>query len=171
MSKVIDVSDASTEQGRPFLKSGSYSIRVTVVEKKQSKAKNDMLVYQYEICAPDSVTNDEGKAVKITGLSLTDFVVFTPEAEGSRKKLKALCEFHGLPTKIDIENPVELKKMFVGKAYRVQLATEGGVATDENTGQPILDNNGQPITTNQYRIRRVLGADTENTIPAENMAY
>lgn len=169
MSTVIDVTDTSSEQGRPFLKSGAYSVRIIGAEKKNSKAGNPMLEFNYEIVAPETVTDEAGKPVKITGLQLMDWIAFTDKNEGAKKKFRALNEATSQPLKMDIDDPIQVKA-YLGKAIRVRLATEGGVLKDENTGEPITKN-GQPVTTNQYRIREILGADEQFTIPADAVAY
>ena len=166
---IIDSTNASTEQGRPFLKSGSYSIRCLNCEKQISKKKNPMLVFTYEICSPEQVTDAEGKPVRIAGLQLMDWIVFSGNNEKSISKLRALNELTDQPLKIDIDDPAQLKG-YVGKAIKVRLVTEGGILTDENTGEPITKN-GAPVTANNYRLREILDKDEGNTIPADAVAY
>lgn len=166
----VDLTNETTQQGRPFLKSGSYTLRILNCEKAVSKKKNPMLVFKYEIVEPEQVVDDSGAVQKIAGMQLTDWIVFSPDNENSRKRLKALNEFCGIPLKLDIDNPSELLP-YRGKAVRVQIATEGGVLTDDNTGEPLTDDAGQPITANNYRIRRFLGANEALTIPSDSVVY
>lgn len=169
-NNIVDLTGESSEQGRPFLKSGSYTVRILKCEKQVSKKKNNMLVFTYEIAAPDSVKEDNGNTRKITGMQLNDWIVLSDDNEGARKRLKALLEMCDMPLRLDIENPAQLLP-FKGKAIRVMLATEGGTMLDENTGQPILDGQGNPINANQYRIRRFIAADPSLTISPENMSF
>lgn len=164
MSK-LDLTQASSEQGRPFLKTSGYSIRILKAEKKVSKAGNDMVVFQNEIVSPETVDG----VGKIAGLQLFDYLVFGGTSEIPKQRLKALLTILKLPLIIDIESETDLKQ-FVGKAIKVQLRTESTVLKNED-GSPVVDDGGSPIADNNYRIVRYIGADEANTIPSEQVAY
>lgn len=160
----LDLTQTSGEQGKPYLKTGSYSIRILKAENKTSKAGNEMLVFQSEIVSPETV---EG-AGKIAGLQLFDYLVFG-DSNIPKQRLKALVTILKMPTTLDTSDEATLK-LFVGKAVKVQLRTESQVLKDES-GAPVTDDSGNPITDNNYRIVRYIGADDANTIPAANVAY
>jgi len=168
-SGVVNLDDVSS-QGRPFIKSGEYAIRCISVEKGKSRKGNDMLTMQYEICAPETVkvTNDKGEEVdtKIVGLQLTDWAVIN---DLGMPKIKSLHKVMGLPMSFNKSNP-DLKQ-YLGKAVYVTLATDPIVSKDENTGEPILDENNQPITINTYKIKRFNRADSEHTMPSDSVAF
>lgn len=165
MSNIVNLDDARST-GRPVLRSGQYSVRATECEKQTSKKQNPMLTFKYEIVAPDSITDNEGRSVAIKGLGVTDWVVLN---ENGFPKLKSIHKLSGLPMTIDVEKPNT--KQYVGKAFKVQLVTEASVVKDENTGEPMLDDEGKPITTNNYKIVRFISADTEFTMPSDSVAF
>jgi hypothetical protein len=164
MSK-LDLTNTSAEQGRPFLKSISYSIRILKVSKKSWSRGTDMLVFQNEIVAPETL---EG-AGKIAGLQLFERLVLDGDSDIPRKKLKALLTMLKLPLTIDPDEDKDLRQ-FVGKAVRVQLRTKPTPLKNED-GTPVLNDEGLPIVDNNYEIVRYIGADDANTIPAANVAY
>lgn len=152
----IDLTNTSAEQGKPFLKTGVYSIRILKAENKTSKAGNEMLVLQNEIVAPETV---EGVG-KIAGLQLFDYIVFG-DSPIPKQRLKALCNIVKANV-TDTDDATQLKQ-FVGKAVKVQLRTDSMVIKDEN-GMPMTDDNGQPIADNSYKVIRYIGADDQFTI-------
>lgn len=164
MSK-INLNEVSSA-GRPTLKSGEYIIRVIKCEKGKSKKGNEMLTFQYEIASPESVTEGEGKVRKIAGLQLTDWIVL---ADTGLPRLKGLHKALKLPMEVDLETPNT--KQYIGKAVRVQLRTETQAAKNEVSGEPLLDDDGNPIIDNNYRIARFLGANEEHTIPMDKLPY
>ncbi len=145
-------------QGRPFLKTGSYTVRCIECAKQTSKKNNPMLVFKWELCSPETVAGIDGKEVKITGLQTTDWIVLT---DVGFPKLKALHQKLGLPMSINKVTPNT--KQYLGKAVKVSLETEPSVLKDDNTGEPILDDKGNPTTINNYRIKRFNAADLEHT--------
>jgi len=161
----IDLTEAKAT-GKPFLKNGSYTIRCIGVEKKTSKKGNPMLVFQYEVCSPEVVKDPNGKDIKTGGLQATEWIVL---ADTGYPKLKALHTALSLPMKLNKTSP-DLKQ-YLGKAVKVSLMTEPRVLKDENTGEPMLDDKNEPITTNDYRIQRYLAADLEHTVAPEAMAF
>lgn len=160
----VDLTQTSAEQGRPFLKTGSYSVRIIKAENKVSKAGNDMIAYQYEIVSPEIV---EGIG-KIAGFQLFDYIVFSEKSNIPKQRLKALVTILKL-TITDTDDETQLKQ-FVGKAVKVQLRTESSVLKDES-GAPVVDDSGVPIADNTYKIVRFIGADEAKTIPSEAVAY
>lgn len=159
--------EETSSQGRPHLKNGSYCIRCIAVEKATSKKGNPMLVFKWEIAAPESVQDAEGKTIRITGMQLTDWIVL---GQNGFPKLKSLHKAAGLPMSIDTDKPNV--KQYIGKAMKVTLSTETSVLKDDNTNEAIVDEEtGQPVTTNNYRIGRFLGADLEHTITPDSVAF
>lgn len=167
----INLEDVSS-QGRPFLKTGVYSIRCINCEKQKSRKNNDMLVFEYEIVSPTAVkqqdVNDSTKEreVNIAGLKLTDWIVFN---DFGLAKFKSLHKAMKLPMTLNKVTPNT--KQYVGRAVRITLTTEPMVTKDENTGEPMLDDENNPITMNNYRIQRFNGADEEHTIPQDSQPF
>jgi len=156
-----------SSSGRPFLKSGSYSIRCLSCEKQTSKKGNPMLVFKWEICSPESVKDGAtGKEVKITGLQLTDWIVL---GDNGFPKLKALHKTLKLPMTINKVSPDT--KQYIGKAAKVSLSTDTVVLKDDNTQEPILDDENKPITANNYRVGRFNSADLEHTMASDSVAF
>jgi hypothetical protein len=175
MSEIIDNSDVVnleevSSTGRPFLKSGTYSIRCIKCEKQKSKKQNDMLVFEWEICSPKAVkvTGENGieKDIPITGFKLTDWIVFN---DMGLAKFKSFHKAGNFPMTLSKKNPNT--KQYLGKCMKVTLRTEPTVLKDENTGEPIVDDAGNTQSMNNYRLDRFLGSDDEFTIPADNVAF
>ena len=160
--------DNVQNSGRPFLRNGMYSIRCLACEKGRSKKGNEMFTMQYEIVAPATVKtpNDNGSDVEvpIAGLKLTDWIVFN---DMGFAKLKGLHKSMQLSMIFNKKNPDT--RQYIGKAVKVSLTTEPQVLKDENTGEPILDDSGQPTTLNNYRLQRFIGPDMEHTLPADSI--
>jgi len=126
-----------------------------------------MLVFKWEICSPESVKDGTtGKDVKITGLQLTDWIVLT---DNGFPKLKALHKTLKLPMTISRSKPDT--KVYIGKAVKVSMSTETSVLKDDNTNEPILDDENKPITTNNYKIGRFNSADLEHTMASDSVAF
>lgn len=163
----IDLSKESGSQSKPPI-NGVVSLRIIACEKKTSAAKNPMLAFRWEFVTP--VVKVNGEDVSIAGLQAFDNIVFSPNNQRfSLSRLKALNKIAKMPEVLDIDNPVELKP-YIGKALRCQVVTKAEVLKD-GEGEPVLDDDGNPITDNNYKILKFIGADDENTIPAENVAY
>lgn len=164
--QIVNLDDVSSSGGRPFLKSGEYSIRCVECEKATSKKNNPMMVFKWELISPAEVQDATGKAVKIAGIQFTVWIVLN---EMSFQKIKALHKTAKLPMTINIKAPDV--RQYLGKAIKVRLTTEVDVLKDENTNEPMLDDEGRPITMNNYRISRYNSADLENTIPSDSVAF
>jgi hypothetical protein len=155
----IDLTNVSDNQGRPYLKSGVYTIRCIDAEKKVSKQGNEMVEFTYEIVFPDFVGEGENRTY-IGGLQLTDWIVLTDKGN-SLRKLKALHQAMDLPLHFDDS----VVPQYEGKAIKARLVTEGSPVRDENTGEVILKPNGTALTSYNYRVREIIAPAPEHTIP------
>lgn len=147
------------DSGRPFLKRGSFTVRVMKTELKKSKKGNPMLVFNYEIVSPEimeitSIVNGEPttKPVKISGLSLMDYITLN---EFGLARLKALHKAGGFPMDIDTDKPDT--DIYRGKGINVYLSSENTTLLDEQTNEPVVDDDGNVQQTVQYKIQRFLG--------------
>lgn len=165
---IIDASAASETQGRPNIK-GRAIIRIIDAKYRKSAAGNSCLNLTYEIAAPENMQTPNGKTVKAAGLKGFEGMAFSPNNNFSLTKLKLYCNGHKISPKIDIENAAQLKQ-FIGKAYAVMLGTKSNVLKDSQ-GNPEVDENGQPICEKELTVLRIIGGDTEHTIPADSIAY
>ena len=167
---VLNVSDVKQQAGRPFLGKAVRSLRIINVEKKTSSNKNDMLTLELEICAPDSEKLADGSSVKIAGLSFRDQITFHGKNDIPLQQLKALVVACKANSQVNLDDPAFLKLNFLGKGIRAEVRTESKPLTqvDEN-GQPtpVLDDDGNAVVDNNYRLGRVIGADDRYTIPAD----
>lgn len=164
-STVVNLEEVESK-GRPYLKPGSYGIRCIACEQKASKRGNQMLEFKYELVTPETIGDAEGKDVKIGGLQLMDWIVLN---DTGLPRLKALHKTLKLGMQVDLSKMNT--RQYLGQAVNVSLATEVGVVKDENTGEPIMDDKGAPVTSNNYRIKRYNSQNTELTIPADSVAY
>lgn len=172
---IINTAESSGSQGKPFLSSAPvYSLRIIEVEgKKTQKAPpRDMLVVKYEICAPESV-QIEGKDHKIAGLQLTDWIVDPSGNSRALNNLSALTKLCKGNPQVDLENQAMLKTNYLGKALKVSLRTEPKplmTVDEQGNSVPVVDDNGNVVSDNNYRISRFIGADDRFTIPSDSVA-
>lgn len=170
----INVNEVQTTGGRPFLAKAVRSLRIVNVEKKVSSNKNDMLAMEYEICAPESEKSADGSTVKVAGLGFRDFITFHGKNNIPLEQLKALVGACKANPMVDLDNPAFLRENFLGKGIRAEVRTEPKTLTqiDESTGAPapVLDDNGNPVVDNNYRLGRVIGSDDRYTVPASSLA-
>lgn len=164
-----NTSEVSGQQGRPFLPKGVRTCRIIGAEKKTSSNKNDMLSLQFEIVAPESETVG-GVAQKIAGITFRDQITFHGKNNIPVEQLAALTKVCKGNPQVDLDNPALLKSNYVGKAVRMEVRTEAKPLTqvgEDGNLTPVLDNDGQPIIDNNYRMGRFIGTDDRYTIPAD----
>src|SRR5690349_13820398 len=130
-AKVVDMNTVETE--RPVF-DGKATLRVLKVEKQTSKKGNPMLVFTHEFAAPEVITLPNGNTYKLAGRQTTDWIVL---AEMGFKKLKPFHKCLALPSTVNIDTPDT--KQYVGKAVDCLIKTEPSVLKDEQTGEPVVD--------------------------------
>ena len=175
------VNDVDDKGGRPNIPNKTVVfLRCMGIEKTVSKKGNDMLVFKWEIAATVNNTDElniGGKPTKIAGLQLTDWVVLGIDM--GMKKLKAIIRATDAPTSLDVEDPEVLKQAFLGKGIRAEIKTEevtkmqNSDQIDAETGKavevPMLDDDGNPIKDNNYRLVTVVGKGSDYTIPFDSV--
>ncbi len=147
---------------RPYLKQDTYTARILKAEFTQSKAGAPMIMVQWEIVAPEAIEAEDGKTLRIAGLQFRDYLSFSEKAqEITYRRIKGLHKALELPMEFDSDNPdVEQYK---GLAADVTLATEQQALLNED-GSPVLDDHGDPVMNNNYRLKRVLALNGEHTL-------
>jgi hypothetical protein len=164
---VYNTAEVSGSQGRPFLNKAVRTIRCIAADKMKSKKGNDMIVFKYEIVSPESENN-----VRVAGLQLTDYIVLGSTSSIPLERLGALTKIVKGNPMVDIDNPAVLRSNYVGKAVRAEVKTEAVVlkqVDEDGIEQPVMDDNGNPVTDNNYRLGRFIGADDKYTIPADSI--
>lgn len=156
----------------PYIKQQELVIRCIGIERKDSKKGNDMLEIKQEIASPESITVD-GKTVKIAGLQCSDWIVL---AESGFNKLGQFMGACKLPTTISVDGgravlPATLPTDFLGKAYKVTLYTQARNMVDTVTNEPILDAEGKPEVSYNYRVKKYIAAEDSLTVPASTIPY
>jgi hypothetical protein len=167
---MIDTSNVSASVGRPFLGKAVRSIRIISAEKRVSSNKNDMLTLELEICAPDTEKASDGSTIKVAGLSFRDQITFHGKNNIPLEQLKALVVACKASPKVDLDDAAFLKNSFVGKGIRAEVRTEPKPLTqvdDSGNVAPVLDDSGNPVVDNNYRLGRVIGGDDRYTISAD----
>ena len=172
---MIDVSGVSSGGSRPYLSKAVRSLRIIGIEKKVSASANhyDMLMIKLEICAPESETID-GKAVKVAGLQANDNIVFHGKNDIPLQQLRGLCSACKAPMQVDLDNAAFLRTNFLGKGIRAEIKTEPKPlmqVDDSGAPTPVLDDSGNPISDNNYRLGRVVGGDDRFTIAPETVPF
>lgn len=166
-SSTVNLEEASS--GKPFLKNGEYGLRCIAIEKKKSKKGNDMLQLEWEITGPPTIkvtVGDKEVEKAITGLKVMDWIVFNDLGWGKLKDLHKACQ---LALTFDKANPN--LKQYIGKGVKAALSTDPQAARDDNTGEAMMDENGQPLVINQYSVKRYNKPDPEHTIPSDSVAF
>ena len=172
---MIDVSNVSSGGSRPYLSKAVRSLRIIGIEKRVSASANhyDMLMIKLEICAPESETID-GKTVKVAGLQANDNIVFHGKNDIPLQQLRGLCAAAKAPMQVDLDNAAFLRTNFLGKGIRAEIKTEPKplMQVDDNGAPtPVLDDAGNPISDNNYRLGRVVGGDDRFTIAPETVPF
>lgn len=161
---VVNLEEVSSS-GRPYLK-GQFSIRCIKAEKKTSRKNNPMVEFTWEFVAPETVTGSDGKTIKVPGLQVMDWAIL---GENGLPKFKTLHKVCHLPMTLSLSAPNV--RAYLGKAVKASIISEIQVQKDDNTGEPVLDEEGKPVTSNQYRIVRLNSPDDQFTIPSDNVAF
>lgn len=159
---IINLEDVA-DSVRPYLKKDTYTARIISAEFTESKAGAPMIVMQWEIVAPDSTEDLEGRDVRIAGLQFRDYISFSEKAmEISLRRLKGLHKALELPMdNYDTSDPDV--DQYAGLAAQVTIDTEQQARKNDD-GSPELDANGDPVMNNNYRLKRVLSKNTEHTL-------
>jgi hypothetical protein len=171
---MIDVTNVSASS-RPYLPKAVRSLRIIGIEKKVSNSAShyDMLVLTMEICSPETETID-GKSVKIAGLQARDNIVFHGKNDIPLQQLRGLCAACKAPLQVDLDNAAFLKSHFLGKGIRAEVKTEPKPlmqVDDSGNAVPVMDDAGNPICDNNYRLGRVVGGDDRFTIAPETVPF
>jgi hypothetical protein len=154
--------DEIADNVRPYLKKDTYSARIIEAEFTTSKAGSPMIVMQWEVVAPDATEDLEGNTVRIAGLQFRDYLSFSDKAmEITLKRIKTLHRALELSPEFDTDDPNV--DQYAGLAADVTLETEQQ-AQKTDDGSPVLDDNGNPVMNNNYRLKRVLRKNTDHTI-------
>ena len=154
--------DEIADNVRPYLKKDTYSARIIEAEFTTSKAGAPMIVMQWEVVAPDATEDLEGNTVRIAGLQFRDYLSFSEKAmEITLKRVKTLHRALELPAEFDTDDPNV--DQYAGLAADVTLETEQ-TAQKTDDGSPVLDDSGNPIMNNNYRLKRVLRKNADHTI-------
>ena len=154
--------DEIAENVRPYLKKDTYSARIIEAEFTTSKAGAPMIVMQWEIVAPESTEDLEGNTVRIAGLQFRDYLSFSEKAmDITLKRVKALHRALELPAEFDTGDPNV--DQYSGLAADVTVETEQ-TAQKTDDGSPVLDDSGNAVMNNNYRLKRVLRKNADHTI-------
>ena len=154
--------DEIADNVRPYLKKDTYTARILNAEFTQSKAGAPMVVMQWELVAPESIEDDDGKVVRIAGLQFRDYLSFSEKAaEITMRRIKGLHKALELPPEFDDEDPDV--DQYAGLAADVTIETEQQAQKTED-GSPVLDGDGDPVMNNNYRLKRVLRLSEEHTL-------
>ena len=173
MSGIIDITnEPAAQQGRPVIDL-VCTLRLTNLVKGNSKKSGaDMLVSDWEFVAPGAVPSANGP-VAITGLTCKDWIVDPAGNEMARNKLTLLTRMAAAPAQVNMDDAVALRKNYVGKAFRWQVRTESKpMQTMDANGQlvPALDDKGQVVVENNYRLATLIGRAAEHDIAPEALA-
>lgn len=153
--------DEIADSVRPYLKKDTYTARILSAEFTTSKAGAPMVVMQWELAAPEAIEND-GKTVRIAGLQFRDYLSFSEKAkEFTFRRIKALHKALELSPEFDDEDPDVAQ--YAGLAADVTIETEQQAQTNDDSS-PVLDNNGDPVMNNNYRLKRVLRLNNDHTL-------
>jgi hypothetical protein len=155
--------DEIADSVRPYLKKDTYTARILSAEFTQSKAGAPMIVMQWELAAPEAIEDGmSGKTVRIAGLQFRDYLSFSEKAkEFTFRRIKALHKALELSPEFDDEDPDVAQ--YAGLAADVTIETEQQAQTNDDSS-PVLDNNGDPVMNNNYRLKRVLRLNNEHTL-------
>jgi len=154
--------DEIADSVRPYLKKDTYAARILSAEFTQSKAGAPMIVMQWEVVAPEAVEDNDGKLIRIAGLQFRDYLSFSEKAkEFTFRRIKALHKALELTPEFDDEDPDV--DQYAGLAADVTIETEQQAQTNDDSS-PVLDNNGDPVMNNNYRLKRVLRLNNEHTV-------
>jgi hypothetical protein len=155
--------DEIADSVRPYLKKDTYTARILSAEFTTSKAGAPMIVMQWELAAPEAIEDGmSGKTVRVAGLQFRDYLSFSEKAkEITFRRIKGLHKALELPPEFDDEDPDV--DQYAGLAADVTIETEQQAQKNDD-GSPVLDNNGDPVMNNNYRLKRVLRLNNEHTL-------
>ena len=154
--------DEIADNIRPYLQKDTYTARILNAEFTTSKAGAPMVVMQWELVAPESIDGEDDRVVRIAGLQFRDYLSFSEKAkEITMRRIKGLHKALELPPEFDDENPNV--DQYAGLAADVTIETEQQAQTNDDSS-PVLDNNGDPVMNNNYRLKRVLRLNNDHTL-------
>ena len=158
---IINLDDIA-DNVRPYLKKDTYTARIIEAEFTTSKAGAPMIVLQWEVVAPEATEDLECNTVRIAGLQFRDYWSFSERAmEITLKKIKSFHRAFDLSASVDTDNPDV--DQYTGLAADVTIETEQSAQTSDD-GSPVLDDNGNAVMNNNYRLKRVLRKNADHTI-------
>lgn len=158
---------------RPVL-TGDGVARILTWEVGKSKKGKKMATVEVEVCTPETAPDEFGKQQVVKGQKFTIWVILTQD---NLKTLKYIHKAAKLPMSVDLDT-INYKP-YVGKAFNVEYETEPRVMREEKDNPdgtsemvPMTDpDTGNPITTNDWRIKRFKSLNEEFTVDPANLPY
>lgn len=162
---MIDLTQTENENSKkPFIpRNTEVGLLITgmrlMLSKKDSTPMLELIV---EIMSPEFIKIGD-KTYPITGISFRKYIMIT---EDNIETLRMLHTVLKLPLAIDPDAQPGNKGYidpsgYIGKGIRGAISSKDDTEKNESTGEPLKDDNGQPVKTRNYNLDRILGARSD----------